>query len=307
MHDSPWLRVSVIVLLAAACSGQEEPEAPAPAAPAPTSRPTIGEFARFVPKGEDEGRFETVIASYRGPDGERVDLIAAVHIADKAHYAELQREFENYEVLLYELVAEPERRPKPGDESEPGLLGMFQLMLTNALQLEFQLNAIDYTKDNFVHADLTPQGFVEKMEERGETFLSMLWKFAVRNLSLAQAEQQPMQSIVEAFQRREGRHLLRLTFARQLASLESIAAGVDPENETTLLEGRNERALEVLREQLADGKTHIGIYYGAAHMPGIERSLVEEMGFVPDGRRWLTAWDLTKRPDPKPPRRSKKD
>ena len=34
-----------------------------------------------------------------------IDLIGAVHIGEKAYYDKLNKEFEQYDVLLYELVA----------------------------------------------------------------------------------------------------------------------------------------------------------------------------------------------------------
>ena len=54
-------------------------------------------------------------------------------------------------------------------------------------------------------------------------------------------------------------------------------------------------------EQMALGKETLGIYYGAAHMPDFEERLLAR-GFTKTGERWLTAWDLRKRPDPVAPR-----
>ena len=50
--------------------------------------------------------------------GATVDLIAAIHIADAAYYAELNRRFADYDSLLYELVAPVEGRiPEPDRKS----------------------------------------------------------------------------------------------------------------------------------------------------------------------------------------------
>ena len=45
------------------------------------------------------------------------------------------------------------------------------------------------------------------------------------------------------------------------------------------------------------GKREIGIYYGGAHMPDIERKLKRDFGFEKVGERMLVAWDITKRLD----------
>lgn len=320
----PLIRLSVVlaVLPAVACS-QEAPPVSRPSRSAQDPEPgseatkTPSEFARFVKVGDDEGRFEVAITTYEGSKGERVSLIAAVHIADAVHYRDLQKEFEKYDVLLYELVAEPDQRPTPEQKRATGIVGALQVALKNGLDLEFQLHAIDYTPDNFIHADLTPDAFAQKMEERGESFVTILWRLMSAEMKRQQelAEEQadreeagedtsePAYDLVSAFRNREGRHMLRLMFAQQLEQMEALAAGAGPGQETVLLEGRNERAVEVMREQVAEGHKEIGIYYGGAHMPGIEKTLVDELGYRKVGQRWLVAWDITKRLDDARPKK----
>ena len=71
--------------------------------------------------GKDQGMFETSVTTYTDAKGRKLTLIAAVHIADSEHYAELQREFKTYDGLLYELVARPTDRPYPGGRPRGGL------------------------------------------------------------------------------------------------------------------------------------------------------------------------------------------
>ena len=85
-------------------------------------------------------------------------------------------------------------------------------------------------------------------------------------------------------------------FAEQLEGM-AAGAGGDDDDGTVLLEGRNDRALEVLAQQLAAGKREIGIYYGAAHMPDMEAKLIRDFGFHKVSERTLVAWDITKRKD----------
>ena len=79
-----------------------------------------------------------------------VDLIGAVHIGEKEYFENLNQRFEQYESLLYELVA-PEGTviPKGGgrDEGIPtNPIAAMQVGMKTALGLEFQLEHIDYTK-----------------------------------------------------------------------------------------------------------------------------------------------------------------
>jgi hypothetical protein len=183
---------------------------------------------------------------------------------------------------------------------------MMQVALKNGLELEFQLDGIDYTAANFVHADMTPEEFQESMDERGENLFMMLWQLGMQNQKAlleqyaeAQERGEPPTAkpvnLVEAFRSGEGRHQMRLMMASQIEGLEMAVAGGKG---STLLEGRNEKCLEVLQQQIADGRKNLGIYYGAGHMPHMEQRLLE-LGFTKFDHEWLVAWDCTKRPDPK--------
>lgn len=267
---------------------------------------TPSDFVRFVKDG-DGGRLETAITRYRKGDVE-VAFYAAVHIADAACFATLNDHFTACDALLYELVAAPDERPgtgpRRGDASPVSLL---QRGMKSALELAFQLDEIDYQAPNFVHADMTPQEFEASMAERGESMLSMMFDMmqqgARQQRAAADGDDErgddapkPSFDLVKAFRNGEGRHLLRLTFAEQLEQVEGTMAGGKG---STLLEGRNEKCLAVLQQQLAAGKQRLGVYYGAAHFPHMEKRIVDGLGFAKVGHEWLVAWDCRKRPDPK--------
>src|SRR5690625_6813811 len=60
-------------------------------------------------------------------------------------------------------------------------LGLIQGGLKNLLGLSFQLEEIDYTAANFMHADLSPGELEAAMEARGESWLGtwlQLWAAA---------------------------------------------------------------------------------------------------------------------------------
>ena len=108
-----------------------------------------------------------------------VDLIAAVHIADKAYYERLNREFADYDVVLYELIAPEEgAKLRPGPHNSHGLLSSVQSGVGGILNLEFQLDHIDYTRKNMVHADMSPDQFAKSMKDRGESFFAMFLRAA---------------------------------------------------------------------------------------------------------------------------------
>lgn len=259
---------------------------------------TKSDFARFRRVDKDNGFFETAIVGYRNADGVEVDLVGAVHIADQAHYDALNKEFEKYDALLYELVAPLGTVPDKNRPRGMDPLTMLQQGLKNGLQLSFQLDGVNYKAANFVHADLSPQEFAQTMKERGESFLGLFWNAMMSGMAQQQNTELTQVDLVKAFRNKQGRHTLRMSLAGQLTDLEAQAAGFagGRKNGSTLVEGRNDKALSVLDREIAAGKKRLAIYYGAAHMTDMEKKLLAK-GFTKIGERWLVAWDVTKRPD----------
>jgi hypothetical protein len=62
---------------------------------------------------------------------------------------------------------------------------------------------------------------------------------------------------------------------------------------STILTERNRKAFEVLDRELKAGKKKLGVFYGAAHLPDMEKRLLNDFGMKRSGERWVTAWSLT--------------
>src|SRR5262249_17807133 len=105
---------------------------------------------------------------------------------EKNYYEELNKRFDNYDVVLYELVA-PEGTviPKGGLDRNRNALSSIQNGVKDLLELEYQLSGIDYTKQNFVHADLSPDEFSQAMKNKGESF----WTIFMRLMAAGMVQQ----------------------------------------------------------------------------------------------------------------------
>src|SRR5690606_3579480 len=159
-----------------------------------------GEMPQFIRIVETPASTElqTVVLSYE-KGGTTLDLIGAVHIADRAYYQELNRRFERYEALLYEGIgggkpaAPPVAPPEPAPPAEAeeraakaprkvelgGLHAAYQAG-SDWLGLTYQMQEIDYTRENFVHADVTLEEFARLQEERGETLAGFMFKVGLQ-------------------------------------------------------------------------------------------------------------------------------
>jgi hypothetical protein len=226
-----------------------------------------------------------------------VDLVGAVHIGDRKYYQKLNQRFRTYDALLYELVA-PEGTvvARGGGTSNAHPVGAIQNGLKSILEITHQLEEVDYTPKNFVHADLTPNEFKQSMEDRDEGFVKLY--FQMLGHAMAQQSQQSVEgesadlAILGALFSDDRPRQLKIAMAKQFESMEAMMEGLAGPEGSTLITVRNKRALEVLREQQQAGQRKLGIFYGAGHLNDMHERLVEEFGLKPIGIVWLEAWDL---------------
>src|SRR5215203_6041127 len=79
-------------------------QAPAAAQPS-TDAPEQSKFLRFVPDEKGGGTLQASVVRYENDQGVTVDLVAAIHIADRSFFRALDDSFADYDAVLYELVA----------------------------------------------------------------------------------------------------------------------------------------------------------------------------------------------------------
>ncbi|HSI32200.1 MAG: hypothetical protein ACAI43_11215 [Phycisphaerae bacterium] len=256
-------------------------------------------FLRFVEEGRDGGRLETAIATYKNDKGQQVHLVAAVHIGDPGYYASLNKTFEGYDALLFEMVkpkdlemAAAGKAPRGGGV---GVVQFIQRAMKYFLELDYQLDGIDYTKKNFVHADLTAEEFERLQDERGESMLGMMvqnmFKEMAKGNGGAGAQMDPS-ALLEAFLAPDSARRLKMVLAKQFENMEEMVKGMEGPNGSVLLTERNKACMKVIKEQLEAGKKNLGVFYGAAHMMDLEKRL-GELGFKRTGLEYRVAWDMS--------------
>ena len=231
--------------------------------------------------------------------GPVVDLVGAIHVAEQSYYRQLNKEFEKYDVVLYELVApEGTRVPKGGGGGSRSPVSALQSGMKSVLELSFQLDEIDYTRENMVHADMSPDQFSAKMRERGESVLSMFLRmmgYALAKQNKTGGTSSDVQLWMALFDKNRALALKRI-MAEQMEDMEGMLTGLEGPDGSTIISERNKVALEVLGKQIAAGKQKIAIFYGAGHMPDFQKRLRDQFGLAPINTRWLVAWNLK---DPK--------
>lgn len=233
-------------------------------------------------------------------DGRTVDLIGAIHIADKAYYTELNERFTQYDRVLFEMVggekigiqeeaAEETKEAAPEKNKLSGLRDIYA-MVSKFLSLSGQAEAIDYKAKNFVHADLSVAEFEEKQKARNESLLGIALKAGEKQQQQPGAKQPDAAKLLAAMLSGNSNQM-------KLELIHTLGEGEDQismfAGETAIVTDRNAKCLEVMEAQLAQGHKNLGIFYGSAHFPEMEKSLAEK-GWKRTKEQWLTAWDIPK-------------
>ncbi len=248
---------------------------------------------------------ETSIVRYFGKnkEGEKivVDLIGVVHIGEREYYEQLNDRFDQYDALLYELVApEGTRIPKGGGrKGGANPIAALQKGMQASLGLKFQLDLIDYTKDNFIHADMTPTEFMESMKNNNESMLKTVFRAMGQSMAMqtknAKKGKNSDAELLMAMFSDDREYKLRQVMAEQMQDIESGMLIFEGDNGSTIINHRNRKALTVMEREIKNGKKKIGVFYGAGHLPDMEERLLRDFGMKRAGAKWLPAWNLQRK------------
>ncbi len=225
--------------------------------------------------------------------GLSVDLIGAVHVGEKAYYAKLNKAFEQYDAVLYELVAPKDTRPTAGVRSGSPISAI-QVGMKDFLELQFQLDEIDYKKKNFVHADMSPDQFAKSMDDRGESIWTMMAQMMGAGIAqqAGRANGSDTDLLLALFDKHRAIQLKRF-MAGQMEDMEGAMGALDGPRGSAIITERNKAALKVLGEEIGKGKKKIAIFYGAGHLADMEKRADADFNLQRTGKiEWLEAWNL---------------
>lgn len=263
---------------------------PAIAKEMPAAEKNATDFIR-VERTEKQVLLQPAAATYE-KEGVTVTLLGAVHIADKAYYTDLNTRFKTYDRILFEMIggdklAEAQKQEAEGKKIETSILANTYKMVSSFLKLADQKTEIDYSAKNFVHADLTMAEFKKLQEDRGESILG----FALEAAKNGNAANDPSTFSLMTALLTGNSNKAKLLLIDSLAGGDEAMAGLV--NPSVIITDRNTKALEVLDAQIKVGHKNLGIFYGAAHFPDMEKSLLQK-GYKKTKQEWLTAWSVEK-------------
>jgi hypothetical protein len=296
-HLTAVLTLGGVVLIAVSVRLPAAEPAAAPLAGKQGKADADHKFIRLVRDSHgDPQAMQTAIVHYvPAKEGDRpglsVDLVGAVHVGEKPYYERLNKTFAGYDALLFELVAEKGAVPKAGQKSHSPISSI-QTAMKEFLELDFQLDDIDYTKKNFVHADMSPDEMAKSMKDRGES----IWTIMLRMMAAGIAQQNgnnasDLDLIMALFDKHRAIQMKRF-MADQMENMGGMMSAFEGPDGSTLITERNKAALKVLAEEIKSGKKKLAIFYGAGHLADMEKRLISDFGLKRADEQWLDAWNL---------------
>lgn len=252
------------------------------------------EFVR-VKKNANERpvALQTAIAHYESEDGAlKIDLVGAVHIGEDTYYQDLNKRFKSYDAVMYELVAPEGTRVPKGHKGTGSPVSGLQNGMKDMLELEFQLEKVDYSPNNFVHADMSPEEFAKDMEERGDGLLHMFARAMGQGLVQQSKGETSDAAIMMALFSSDRAMKLRRVFASQISDMDNAMKAIEGENGSTIISQRNAKAFEVMGRSIKDGKKNIAVFYGAGHLEDMHDRLKNDFKMQLKSVEYLDAWKL---------------
>lgn len=223
-----------------------------------------------------------------------IDLIGVVHIGEKDYYDKLNKQFKQYDALLYELVAPEGTRVIKGDKRGGfNPISGLQKGMQSMLGLEFQLDHIEYSANNFVHADMSPTEMSESMKKNEESVAKMFFKMVGSSMAM-QGSKNGMSDIKLMSALLSGdKSRIRRVMASQMNNLDQAMVMFNGKKGSTIITHRNTKCFQILDREIKNGKKKIGVFYGAGHLPDMEKRLLGDKYKMKAGKQtWYTAWEM---------------
>jgi len=263
-------------VLAALFLSQGTPVAPAIYTQSTTSADGIVEMRTEAQRFTAEGK----------PD---VWLVGAIHIGSKKYYSEIQTLLDSQGTVLYEGVKPSKNAPAPvpAAKPDPNAPKPIYQVLSDALGLVFQLNEINYKHTNWVNSDLSMDDLDKLNKEKGggkPTSFDTIKQVLDPNSPMAKQLAAMLGTASDGM-----KEALKLVIAASVAS--GKMPGVDATMQEIVIEARNKAALDVFAKTIsapAPPKS-VAIFYGAMHMPDMEKNLMATYGYKPAEQKWFLA------------------
>jgi hypothetical protein len=246
----------------------------------------VGSYTQSVTDPDGKVSMRTRAQRLIAPGKPDIWLVGAVHVGTRNYYTQVQNLLNAQDEVLYEGV-------KPTDSSvvamkpEAGAPPSIYKILSDAIGLDFQLSDIDYSRSTWKNVDLSWQTITALNKEAT--------KGKPDQLDMIKSAFEPKGQMVTALTGMLAKATPGTREAYKLMIVKLSAAGLgpalDPTTNEIVINARNRKVVDTISSVLAqpNAPKSIGVFYGALHLPSMEKSLATKFGYSEAESRWLTS------------------
>jgi len=235
-------------------------------------------MSKFLKLDESKRSLEAAIKTYADEKGNEISLVSCVHVGESEFFNEIKGYSDSKEKVLYEGVGSNEARGKGQRDMFGNIMneGMawFMSMMTGGLK--YQTKEIDYFSlgDNWEPCDVSMDEMIQNSLNPEQLQKLIGTMFSPDNAKMA--EQMKAQKSMSQ---------------REMIARTVTGDGPLPMEDMYIAKGRNEVVNKRLKG-IFDSKEakEVAVFYGAAHMTGIEEYITKDLGFKEKDEKWVEAF-----------------
>ncbi len=244
---------------------------------------------RFIKNDKEERAVKAAIRTYEDDKGNEISLVSCVHLGEPDFFKNIKEYADTKEKVLFEGTSGDKRnQPENPQMTDPigYMFGNFlkSMALNMGEGLKYQTDEIDYKSlgENWEACDVSTQELFQQslsFEQIGK---------AVKSIFLDPMFDPEMQKFNKEMER-------KMKSGEMKSQREMMAYVLEmdknPMEGLYIAEGRNQVVNKRVKEIFDRNEAKdVAVFYGAAHMTGIEEYITKELGFTEKGEKWVEAF-----------------
>jgi len=245
-------------------------------------------YVRTVERTDGVAVSQTKTQKLVAPGKPDIYLVGVAHIGSKSYYSEIQAVLNAQDVVLFEGVRSKGKPSVPVKPDPKAPKQMYQV-ISDALGLDFQLFDIDYNHPNWINSDLSMEELDRLNKKAGKgkaTDFDMVEKLLDPNSPQTQQAAAFFGSAPASI-----KEALKIFLVEKISTIETMLnASLDPATVSILLTERNKSIAKAFEKAIsvANPPKSVAIFYGAAHLPEVQKALAARYGYKPADQQWFT-------------------
>lgn len=242
-------------------------------------------YTKSITKPDGIVQMQTAAQRFTAEGKPDVWLVGVVHIGEKQYYADLVKLLDAQNLVLFEGVKPSAKAPAPPADTRAQT--PIYKALSDALGLEFQSTQVNTQRPNWVNSDLSWDD-LDKLNKEKNGDKAGAFDQLKQALDPTSAMGKQLVTLLQTA-------TPGLKEGIKMVLVKTVASGKGPELDKgvqeIILEARNQSVMDVFAKTVKaeSAPKSVAIFWGAMHMPGLQKSLAGLYGYKPAETKWFHA------------------